>query len=144
MFNLYFKAALCRFVKLLPCKKIKLKVNDSIYLERYYLIKSPLINVKIHRILESDADERLHDHPWEWAISVILLGGYVEERLQDDKTVRKKTYGLGRPNIIGANTFHRVSLLLSEEVWTLFIHGPRNKEWTFLNVVNGEQSDKAQ
>ena len=54
-------------------------------------------------------------------------------------------------NIIKANTFHRVELL-TPEVWTLFIHGPRVQPWGFvkegsygvpleMRVVHGKTSE---
>ncbi len=34
----------------------------------------------LHHMHAPDADECLHDHPWPWGLSFVLLGGYLEER----------------------------------------------------------------
>lgn len=39
-------------------------------------------NLYVHQMHAPDLDPSLHDHPWPWAVSFILLGGYLEERLE--------------------------------------------------------------
>src|ERR1700684_2124229 len=34
----------------------------------------------VHKIVDSDDRSALHNHPWEWACSLILFGGYNEDR----------------------------------------------------------------
>ena len=59
---------------------IKDRVDDEIYLERYYLFlkdrKTFPFNVFLHRFHKSDPDD-LHDHPWNYR-TLILKGGYWE------------------------------------------------------------------
>lgn len=38
------------------------------------------IGVYLHRFHRSDVDRELHSHPWAWSYSIILAGGYIEER----------------------------------------------------------------
>lgn len=97
------------------------------YLERYYLFGLFGVNVYIHRFVASDPDRGLHDHPWSWSASLVLVGGYREIRQQGDRYLRP-----GRINVIRGTDFHRVILKSGREAWTLFVHGRRTKGWGFL------------
>lgn len=108
------------------------------YLERYYLVSTrwlarwfPSLSYRIvlHRTLESDGSG-LHDHPWSWA-SKILSGGYWEAT-PDGKFWRSPSDGWRRRS---ATDYHRLELEPSntDEVWSLFIMGPRTKDWGFLS-----------
>lgn len=106
-------------------------------------------SVFLHNFVNSDPkEEGLHDHPWKWAISLILCGGYTEVRL-----------GLGDPypcstghilrqqvevrrfvkpwsfNFIRGTDFHRVELEEGKQCWSLFLHAKRLKEWGFLDPI---------
>lgn len=115
----------------LPCRVVRDKSNNSIYLVRYYVFRSAPIELALHHILRSDGDPRLHNHPWQWAASLILIGGYVEERLGDDMLIVARHFRAGNVNAIDRSTFHRVSELLSKDAWTLFLHGRRKNDWHF-------------
>ena len=56
--------------------------NQEPYIMRYYLVFKNRnlfpFNVFIHKILKSDDDKDLHDHPWDF-FHLILSGGYWEE-----------------------------------------------------------------
>ncbi|MGN6103684.1 MAG: hypothetical protein ACTHU0_01140, partial [Kofleriaceae bacterium] len=43
----------------------------------------------LHRFHRPDVDQHLHNHPWKWAVSLILSGSYVEERF--DQVVARRT-----------------------------------------------------
>jgi len=118
-----------------------------LYMERYYLKSFRLFGKKyaifIQRFNRSDAERELHNHPWRWALSFILVGWYFEYRLRRQKdfvgTVRKQRRRFF--NALFADTFHRVVLPVDERgkhypVWTLFIHGPAESErWGFLHPL---------
>lgn len=78
----------------------------------------------IHRFIASDPDG-LHDHPWRYGLSIILSGYYFEERRDG---VHKRIWG----NVVNGDTFHRVIVWPWHEVWTLFAHTRRVKEWGML------------
>lgn len=99
--------------------------------------------VFLHRFVSSDELE-YHHHPWAYSHSFILAGRYAEDRVLstdinhdegtavlDGSTRRTKVFGPGDVNVILGSTFHRVDLLTSE-VWTLFVHGPRVQGWGFV------------
>ncbi len=131
-------------------------LRGGLYLERYRLVRAFGCDVFLHRFHMPDDDRGPHCHPWKWSRSVILVGGYVEQRpgtwlgIPDDRAPDKapqgdwrhprtaptfRYYGPGQVNKISAGDFHRVAVLMTEndEVWTLFIAGPKHgKSWGYL------------
>lgn len=143
--------------------------DDSPYLDRYYLfgnepkyfpepIKPRLgwlpWTFFLHRFRDSDTDEELHNHPWDASASLILAGGYVEERLvtkyrpapslalsfeaveEPYQVVEKRDLGPLRINFIGKDDFHRVTLK-GEEAWTVFVTGKKAQSWGFKHPKDG-------
>lgn len=109
---------------------------DDVYLERWFVIpRNRVFNIYLHRFRRSDDDRALHDHPW-WNLSLVLHSGYVEERPvhRDAPSGRRHaTYRrqgsllLRRPR-----QAHRLALLAGEpRPITLFLTGPRQREWGF-------------
>ena len=115
------------------------RVENEPYLERYYLFlrerKQFPFNVFLHKFLKSDPDD-VHDHPWPYA-TLILKGGYWEWIPHFD-TVGRKTgeyqvwRGPGHFRVSKANSFHRIELDPDITAWTLFMPGPKQREWGFL------------
>jgi hypothetical protein len=115
------------------------RVENEPYLERYYLFlrerKRFPFNVFLHKFLKSDPDD-VHDHPWPYA-TLILKGGYWEWIPHFD-TVGRKTgeyqvwRGPGHFRISKANSFHRIELDPDITAWTLFMPGPKQRDWGFL------------
>ena len=115
------------------------RVENEPYLERYYLFLRDReqfpFNVFLHKFLKSDPDD-VHDHPWPYA-TVILKGGYWEWIPHFD-TVGRKTgeyqvwRGPGHFRISKANSFHRIELDPDITAWTLFMPGPKQRDWGFL------------
>jgi hypothetical protein len=133
--------------------------GKSPYLSRYYLKGRPTmpdgsdpfgpdgapkreavwregIGIYLHKFHRGDDDEALHNHPWVWSRSLVLVGGYVEERRiwlnppaffqVERRIVRPPSW-----NKIDADDFHRVDLI-EKDCWSLFISGPKTgKSWGF-------------
>ena len=117
--------------------------RDRLYMRRYVLfgyrtgdppqsgLRACLPNLYLHHMHAPDADDSLHDHPWPWGLSFVLLGGYREERFQgphpskntieqwmrwtrlDDVAIETTEQWLRAPalNYISGSTFHRVAQL---------------------------------
>ena len=103
--------------------------EGRLYLERYYLCTAFGVRCYLHRFVGSDPDRGYHDHPWRWALSIILAGWYIEEK-RDGAHVRKLL------NFLTGDTFHRVVLPENGDVWTLFVHRVgRVKSWGFLRAA---------
>lgn len=136
----------------LPCRIIS--DANAPYLERYYLCTVFGVCMYLHRFVGSDPDRGLHDHPWPWAVALVLSGFYIEERRgneRDEATPRLagmldslhiKPEGVVRRrvrwlNLLTGDSFHRVILPRErDEVWTLFAHRATNvKSWGFIRPI---------
>jgi hypothetical protein len=113
--------------------------SDEPYLERYYLFLKDRenfpFNVFLHKFLKGDPDD-VHDHPWPYA-TLILKGGYYEWLPQFDHKGDKIAEicvwrGPGHFRVCGANSYHRIELDPNVTAWTLFMPGPKKREWGFL------------
>lgn len=144
----------------LPHRMIHAGDPNDVYLERYYVAGPapkyfhtpvqprfawlPFI-VFLHHFRRSDSDRELHSHPWRTSLSLILTGGYDEQRASTDHTPhgtpipsRVRRFLPGRINVIRATDHHRV-LLLDEQrgAWTLFFAGQKVDSWGFLDLDTG-------
>lgn len=101
------------------------------YLLRWFLLpKNRFLNVYLHRFMRSDDDRALHDHPWV-NCSFLLEGEYTEHRILaggiHTKVIRRAGSFCLRPS---GRIAHRVELHAGS-CWTLFITGPKYREWGF-------------
>lgn len=103
-------------------------ITNQPYLERfYYLNLRPFARIVIHRFFKSDIDG-LHDHPWGFQ-NYIFSGGYWEST-KEGKFWREPGYHSAQD----CNFFHRIELdKNAPDTWTLFMMGPREQEWGFLD-----------
>lgn len=126
---------LYRLTDRLPCRIIN-GDDGQPYLERYHLCALPFGGrAYIHRFVASDPDRGLHDHPWPWALGMVLSGGYQEEREATPGTgtaIRLRALGPASMNLIRGDDFHRIVLPEASEAWTFFAHGRKVKNWGFL------------
>jgi hypothetical protein len=90
----------------------------------------------LHSICSPDAGRSHHSHPWEWAISIVLAGSYLEEVVGADGTITTRSRHAGSVALISASSFHRICELGAPRVWTLFIVGPRTQDraWYFRRL----------
>ena len=101
------------------------------YLARWHVLpRNNWLNVYVHLFLRSDDARALHDHPY--ANAALLLEGYYDEYTADGVTRRRP----GTLYFRRAALAHRVQLLRDvtgreQPVWTLFLTGPRVREWGF-------------
>lgn len=119
--------------------------EDNPYLLRWWIIpRNRFFNIYLHKFCRSDDDRALHDHPWP-SCSFILTTGYWEH-LPGGRRVWRKRF---RPYFRRATAAHRVELktrFVKEynhefchwryrwpeiPAWTLFITGPKIREWGF-------------
>jgi hypothetical protein len=110
------------------------------YLERYFVAGwSPSNRRKVkasaflHHFVSSDPDNEVHNHPWGWSCSLILVGGYREYRCGQHTATEVKDYRPGDVNILEAQDReaqdrHRIELL-ERDCWTLFLVGEVTQSW---------------
>ena len=113
--------------------------KENPYLLRWWIIpRNRFFNIYLHRFLRSDDDRALHDHPWA-NVSLLLEGAYFEHRPEGVFMRHAGQIVLRRPT-----ARHRVELLRDyryqvaershyreKPVLTLFITGPKVREWGF-------------
>ena len=110
---------------LMASRKPDFVIGDD-YLRRWWVVpRNPFCSVYLHEILHSDDDRALHDHPWE-NISVLLAGGYVEHT-PAGRFERKAGDVVTRP----ADAMHRLEVVPGQRAVSLFLTGPRVREWGF-------------
>lgn len=142
-----------KFARKLPTWIITVAEHDP-YLARHYVLQKDWIpkaakrflswvpSVFVHEFKRGDSDAEYHNHPWFFSFSIIIAGGYVEERLklvEGQYKVVTRTLRPGMVNIIRNDDFHRVELLDGKTAWTLFVAGRRTGDsWGFLDVVSKE------
>lgn len=130
--------------------------KDDPYLLRWYIIpRNKVFNIYLHKFCRSDDDRALHDHPWLFNCSILLRGSYFEHRFKQRKNeyARSTLPGITK-KFRNAFSFvfrwrkspHRVELMPRVDIdtngnrhyhpaeqpcWTIFITGPRVREWGF-------------
>lgn len=105
--------------------------GDSPYLKRWFLSpRSDGPSVYLHQFLRSDAEDALHDHPYD-SIGIILSQGYLDHTPEG---VVGRTPG----DVVIRTTQdrHRVELKTNPDgspipSWSLFLTGNRVRDWGF-------------
>jgi hypothetical protein len=116
----------------------------GVYMERWWLFNPYQpetsgrknwfpISIRVHHICLPDDARDLHDHPWN-ARTIILKGGYLEQRLEGSSMVFYERLA-GDTAKIKFGEYHTIESLQPGGAWTLFITGKYRGTWGFL--VNG-------
>lgn len=99
---------------------------DDPYMQRWFLIpRNDEFNVYYHRILRDDEDRALHDHPWP-SLSIMTHGRLHEITPEGSRVVRMGDVVFRAPELP-----HRLELIDGQAAETLFITGPRVRDWGF-------------
>lgn len=130
--------AICAALALfLPLQRIAR--GGAPYLDRYEMtdLGPNRGRILLHHFLAGD-DAAHHNHPWHESRSVILAGGYIEDRHGEGTREHRP----GTVNTITAGTYHRVDLI-EHDAWTLFSTGPAMTPpvWGFLDPTTGRHVD---
>lgn len=105
-------------------------IDGSPYLRRWHIIpRNRWLNIYLHHFVASDDDRALHCHPW--ASLSFLLKGELWEIYRCSTLVHGRPIRWLRPVVRPATHTHRLVLAPGKEAWTLFITGPRVREWGF-------------
>lgn len=107
------------------------------YLRRWFVIpRNRFFNVYLHEFLRSDDDRAHHTHPWAFNASVILRGEYTEHQILAGGLLLRTIRKVGQIKVRWGGAPHRVELH-DGHCWTLFLTGPRVREWGFLCMERG-------
>lgn len=114
------------------------------YLRRHWLIpRNRFFNVYVHEFLRSDDDRALHDHPWLFNASWLIDGEYIEHTIREGGVAVATRRKAGDWKFRWGPAPHRVELVSEALIgvrtdwvftvpcWTIFITGPRVREWGF-------------
>lgn len=112
------------------------------YMLRWWLLpRNRWFNIYLHRFLRDDDDRALHDHPWP-SLSVLLQGELIETWAPQPELAALPEHQRIRVNTVGSVIWrgprfaHRLALPLNADLEptpaiTLFVVGPRLREWGF-------------
>ena len=106
--------------------------NGEAYLERYFLFSFfGLFTVHLHRFIDDNPARGLHNHPFKWSFSIILIGHYIEQYLHNQQILFRTIKWF---NYIPSYRLHRVTKphSLRKPIWTIFVHGKRVQDWGFF------------
>lgn len=96
------------------------------YLKRWWIIpRNPFFNIYYHHFRLSDDDRAMHDHMY-LNFSILLEGEYIEH------TITGKYHRVaGDIKFRLPHTLHRIEVPKDKYCWTLFVTGPRIRQWGF-------------
>ena len=115
------------------------RFENEPYLTRYYLFLKDRkwfpFNVFLHNFHKGDLDD-LHDHPWPY-LTIIIRGGYWEH------TPRGRFWRApGHIRISTPSSLHRIELERGVDTWTVFVPGPKIREWGFIREGKWVQNEE--
>lgn len=117
--------------KILTKPDLTIGSENEPYMLRWWLIpRNRYFNIYLHRILRSDDDRALHDHPWV-SLSLILEGEVWEVLPIAPNEISGRLLKAGDIVTRTATSAHRLELLNGAPCMTLFMTGPRVREWGF-------------
>ena len=127
-----------RFLKRLSGKQIFL--DGRPYLTRYYLIgdgSGRRFELYLHRIQLKDPYRWLHNHPWRWFLSLVLIGHYTQQVLDLASNAGRREVHVRYVNLFrGKHRYHAISDVPEKGVWTLVLVPPKSRgtvRWGYWN-----------
>lgn len=104
---------------------------ENPYLKRWFVIpRNKFFNIYLHRFLRSDDDRALHDHPWI-NMSILLDASYTEVTPKGSFLREAGHVYFRGPKALHRVLLHPDQIGIEQPVWTLFITGPKVREWGF-------------
>lgn len=106
-------------------------VIGDYYLSRWWLIpRNRFFNIYLHHFQKSDDERALHCHPWT-NVSCLIEGRYIEHTIAAGGVNHRKVYEAGALKFRTGSYAHRIEMFPGETTWSLFITGPKYREWYF-------------
>lgn len=110
--------------------------KENPYLFRWHILRAgegeAAAQLYLHMMVRDDDDRALHDHPWD-NISIPIYRGYYEHTPEHPKGIKRHLF---QPIVREATQLHRIrltrdSLKRVRPAWSLFLTGPKVREWGF-------------
>lgn len=111
--------------------------GDAAYLRRFWLLpRNRFFNVYVHEFLRSDHDFAHHDRPYLFNASWIIDGTYIERMMRAGGVEVEDVRVAGQLKLRWGASPHRIELFGNSDgtrkaCWTVFVTGPRVREWGF-------------
>lgn len=148
-----------RILNRLFTKKEIHNCDGDIYLHRWYVFRTKLLTLFVHKFVRSDEDRALHDHPWPFLV-IPIWRGYIEHSMRWDDgdgtrhgppigyDMQTRVYPILGARLRPATYRHRVELFsrgVSEHTeaicqrkinpflpaWSIFFHFRKLRSWGF-------------
>jgi hypothetical protein len=103
------------------------RTTGRLYMRRWRLVQTPWFGIYLHKIVQPDDDDCLHDHPWNFT-SLVLRRGYLEE-LPGCKFMQRRAGSVIRHKASDAHRIHRLER--GGPSWTLVLVGRKRQSWGF-------------
>lgn len=106
--------------------------KEDPYMIRWWVIpRNKWFNLYMHKIIKSDRDEALHDHPWV-NVSLLVRGRYDEVTIAKGGVHQTEPLSAGELRLRGPSAAHRLVRPDGvDEIVTLFFTGPVWRHWGF-------------
>ncbi|ETX26593.1 hypothetical protein [Roseivivax isoporae] len=99
---------------------------DRPYMLRWFVLpRNETFNIYYHVVMRDDDDRALHDHPWP-SFSIMMKGQMREITPNGPRVIRA-----GECVYRGPDFSHRLELIDGAPAETLFITGPKVRDWGF-------------
>lgn len=109
-----------RYVAKLKCLVVSSKSTLVPFVEHYYAYKGKLpFVVQLNHLLSSEQESLFHKHSFI-GLSIVLSGGYEEERLGPNLNTVRRFLRPGDVNVFTGGEVHRISHV-DPNTWTLHI-----------------------
>lgn len=106
--------------------------KEDPYLLRWFVIpRNAFVNVYLHEFRRSDDDRAHHDHGWLFNFTWMLLAGYLEHTIARGGIHVCTARSAGEWKFRWGRSPHRIELPARVFCVTLFITGPRIRNWGF-------------
>lgn len=129
MNNLATRALARCLLRCIPRRPWDVKVGEHM-LRWHVLPRNDWFNVYVHKMVANDDEHATHDHPY-YSVSLCLRGAMVECVRQADGQETWRPVNAGDVVARPARFAHRLSIVGAETPVTVFITGPRIREWGF-------------
>lgn len=117
-------------------RKTLCRSDGQPYLDRWHILpRNPVLNIHLHRFVGDDDDACPHYHPWH-SLSILLRGAYWEAPGRDPESQCRIMHRAPAVIYRLPEDAHRILLPSRKRrtAWTLFITGPRVREWGFWHT----------
>ena len=119
----------------------RIYIYDKLYLTRYYLWGNGSgkgFELYLHKLHQVDSFRWLHNHPWPWFLSLVLVNRYIQETY-DTVTRENRTETIRWINLFRNTTrYHSISELPKGTAVSLVVVPPKSHdyEWGYWDHEN--------